>query len=453
MHYGSLTRSDSKYLRTPSQNLIPAVTSTTEGSFMTLSDARNQFCDGESASGAKDSNMAVVEAKLGAILNEGSKDACSFLQISNMSGYGLSTVNGCVYGKGNDENGASIDIAAYISIRIADSFINSLKESLSELQPCRGNKQGLSHEDNLDGNDFIVQISISIQEDTLGQLQKVSLCDAFCSEIHCQKTTDSLNVVGHKRKKLQLSNSGFQEFQMMKLSGTPCLSKHDAIYQGNDSHFHSTLLNSGGKFQVSSLTTTRKKIEILDSKAKSLNKYFCTCGKMGSHQSFADTTRSVPVYLEKRILRKCLFQNLQTFPNMDAFFAFMLVLNPHTSKSYAHKRFGARNIGQKLEFLYNLMFPGIADEQLDLLLSFVDLRSGRKKSPSLVAEIRTDAVKAVRVGYSRIMRLSRCITQEQLQDFRNEIISEILLSKSNKLVQNAIQGAIWTTIHRPSAAL
>ncbi|MED6194928.1 hypothetical protein PIB30_033149 [Stylosanthes scabra] len=44
-------------------------------------------------------------------------------------------------------------------------------------------------------------------------------------------------------------------------------------------------------------------------------------------------------------------------------------------------------------------------------------------------------------------------TSEQLQDFRNEMISEILLGKSNKLSQKALEGALGITIHRPSVAL
>ncbi|RYR47048.1 hypothetical protein Ahy_A07g032958 isoform A [Arachis hypogaea] len=139
MHYRSLARSDSDDLRTPSQNWIPAVTSTTEGSFMTLSDARNEICDGDSASGARDSNdMTVVEDKeypfrydydrmspsLGAISDEGSKDASSFLEISNRSPYGSSTEKDFVYSKGDDDNSAGIGIGADASIRTADSLIN-----------------------------------------------------------------------------------------------------------------------------------------------------------------------------------------------------------------------------------------------------------------------------------------------------------------------------------------
>ncbi|MED6205712.1 hypothetical protein PIB30_020331 [Stylosanthes scabra] len=44
-------------------------------------------------------------------------------------------------------------------------------------------------------------------------------------------------------------------------------------------------------------------------------------------------------------------------------------------------------------------------------------------------------------------------TSEELQDFRNEMISEILLGKSNKLSQKALEGALGITIHRPSATL
>ncbi|MED6209421.1 hypothetical protein PIB30_054530 [Stylosanthes scabra] len=42
---------------------------------------------------------------------------------------------------------------------------------------------------------------------------------------------------------------------------------------------------------------------------------------------------------------------------------------------------------------------------------------------------------------------------EKLQEFRSEIISAIILSKSNKLIEGAIQGAMETTIHKPSAVL
>ncbi|MED6225462.1 hypothetical protein PIB30_093937 [Stylosanthes scabra] len=42
---------------------------------------------------------------------------------------------------------------------------------------------------------------------------------------------------------------------------------------------------------------------------------------------------------------------------------------------------------------------------------------------------------------------------EELQKFRKEIIWKIILSKENLYVQKAIDGAISTTIHRPSAAL
>ncbi|MED6202542.1 hypothetical protein PIB30_106649 [Stylosanthes scabra] len=44
-------------------------------------------------------------------------------------------------------------------------------------------------------------------------------------------------------------------------------------------------------------------------------------------------------------------------------------------------------------------------------------------------------------------------TTDKLEEFRNEIISAIILSKSNKLIEGAIQGAMERTIHKPSAAL
>ncbi|MED6199929.1 hypothetical protein PIB30_080443 [Stylosanthes scabra] len=42
---------------------------------------------------------------------------------------------------------------------------------------------------------------------------------------------------------------------------------------------------------------------------------------------------------------------------------------------------------------------------------------------------------------------------EDHERFRNEIIWQIILSKDNLHVQKAIQGAIDTTIHKPSTAL
>ncbi|MED6199255.1 hypothetical protein PIB30_074197 [Stylosanthes scabra] len=42
---------------------------------------------------------------------------------------------------------------------------------------------------------------------------------------------------------------------------------------------------------------------------------------------------------------------------------------------------------------------------------------------------------------------------EDLQGFRNDIIWQIILSSQNLHIQKAIQGAIETTIHKPSAAL
>ncbi|MED6187772.1 hypothetical protein PIB30_079636 [Stylosanthes scabra] len=42
---------------------------------------------------------------------------------------------------------------------------------------------------------------------------------------------------------------------------------------------------------------------------------------------------------------------------------------------------------------------------------------------------------------------------EDLQRFRNDIIWQIILSSQNLHIQKAIQEAIKTTIHKPSAAL
>ncbi|MED6184687.1 hypothetical protein PIB30_049884 [Stylosanthes scabra] len=202
-----------------------------KGSFVRLSDARNQFCDGESASLARDSNMTMVEGHLVLVVD-------LYLELLD----GLAVLDGKESESKNrlSKNGNSISLIRASHKAVIDATncvqeestlsMNSLKECLSELRPCHGKKQELSHEGNLDGNDFIAQISVNILvalqivkdfscatkqllspsidklnlrvmsmlEDTLVQLQNVSLCYAFCSERHCQKTANSLNVVGHK---------------------------------------------------------------------------------------------------------------------------------------------------------------------------------------------------------------------------------------------------------------
>ncbi|KAK7273465.1 hypothetical protein RIF29_14515 [Crotalaria pallida] len=155
---------------------------------------------------------------------------------------------------------------------------------------------------------------------------------------------------------------------------------------------------------------------------------------------------------------------LKTFPNMDAISAFAFVLNPHATKKYTSSVCLAQETQITSALLRNLLdvveevqsarievrnlvdakFYSHSVQHLDLQLSFIDFHSGKKLKvtldmaclkcgvypvevlpsqiydpaggehmplpSSLVDEIRT-AAESVRVGYSRIRRLCRCISQ------------------------------------------
>ncbi|XP_014523631.1 uncharacterized protein LOC106779925 [Vigna radiata var. radiata] len=153
----------------------------------------------------------------------------------------------------------------------------------------------------------------------------------------------------------------------------------------------------------------------------------------------------------------------KTFPNLESFTAFVFVLNPHTTKKSTHSSSMAREIQITSSLLSNLLdvveevqsarieirnlvdakFYSHSVQRLDLQLSFIDFHSGRKVKAifditclkcgvypsgvvpsqifepsgaeqkslpsSLAHEIRT-ATERVRVGYSRIIKLCRCIS-------------------------------------------
>ncbi|XP_019431938.1 PREDICTED: uncharacterized protein LOC109339029 isoform X2 [Lupinus angustifolius] len=155
---------------------------------------------------------------------------------------------------------------------------------------------------------------------------------------------------------------------------------------------------------------------------------------------------------------------VKTFPNMDALSAFVFVLNPHTTKEYSSSICLAQETQITSSLLSNLLdvfeevqsarmeirnlvdakFYSHSVQQLDLELSFIEFYSGKKVKVTLdltclkcavypvevlpsqiydpagaeqkslpssfVAEIRT-AAESVKVGYSRVTRLCRCISQ------------------------------------------
>ncbi|TKY47867.1 hypothetical protein E2542_SST29928 [Spatholobus suberectus] len=311
-------------------------------------------------------------------------------------------------------------------------------------------------------------------------------------------------------KKVQQVSSGYQECEMIKLNLNSSSSKSGAM----DTHAEDSC--SQGKCQVSCEKVLEKKqeLETLDSQAKSLSEFLCRYCKIEGDQSYNNTMKAVSGYLQKRMPCKSIRQNLKwweiedlerkdgcyrvclnycghitqrfavntgqssiiisnnlndvnirkTFPNIDAFSAFVFVVNPQTTKKCTGSSSMAQQTQITSSLLSNLLdvveevqsarieirnlveakFYSHSVQRLDLQLSFIDFYCGRKvkvtfditclkcgvypaevlpsqiydassgeqKSlpSSLVDEIRT-AAERVRVGYSRIIRLCRCISQ------------------------------------------
>ncbi|KAE9605148.1 hypothetical protein Lal_00043315 [Lupinus albus] len=155
---------------------------------------------------------------------------------------------------------------------------------------------------------------------------------------------------------------------------------------------------------------------------------------------------------------------VKTFPNMDALSAFVFVLNPYTTREYTSSICLAQETQITSSLLSNLLdvfeevqsarmeirnlvdakFYSHSVQQLDLQLSFIDFYSGKKVKvtldmtclkcgvypvevlpsqiydpagaeqkqlpSSVVDQIRT-AAESVKIGYSRVTRLCRCISQ------------------------------------------
>ncbi|KAK7393779.1 hypothetical protein VNO78_22343 [Psophocarpus tetragonolobus] len=198
------------------------------------------------------------------------------------------------------------------------------------------------------------------------------------------------------QKKVQQLSSGLQECEKIKLNFMPSLSKSGAMdTQSDDSR-------SQGKDQVTCKKVLEKKqeLETLESKAKSLSEFLHSHCKMeGRDQTYTNTIKAVSGYLQKRMPCKSIRQNLKlweiedfecqdncyklclnycgyvtqrftvncsqcsiiisnnlndvnigkTFPNLDAFSAFMFVFNPHTAKQCTVRRGEAEGIGGREE--------------------------------------------------------------------------------------------------------
>ncbi|RDX84844.1 hypothetical protein CR513_34042, partial [Mucuna pruriens] len=296
-------------------------------------------------------------------------------------------------------------------------------------------------------------------------------------------------------KKVQQVSSGLQECEMIKLTFIPSSSNSEAMdTQADDSHTRTTLFSSHGKCQVSCKKVLEKKqeLETLDSKAKSLSEFLCRYCKIEGDQSYTNAMKVVSeenalqvntpkfeglvtlnmLWEIEDFVRKdgcfivCLnycgyitqrftvntgqssiiiSNNLndmnigKTFPNLDAFSAFVFVLNPRTTKKCIGSSSMAHETQITSSLLSNLLdvveevqsarieirnlvdakFYSHSVQRLDLQLGvypgevfpsqIYDPSSGEQKS-LLVDEIR-NAAERVRVGYSRIIRLCRCIDQ------------------------------------------
>ncbi|CAL5203530.1 unnamed protein product [Lathyrus oleraceus] len=322
-------------------------------------------------------------------------------------------------------------------------------------------------------------------------------------------------------KKAQQLSSGLQETQMIKNSMLCSAQGGPVDIQADDSHINTRLFDSQGNCQVSCNKgmEVRQELESLNQKAKSLSEFFYSHCKMEGDQSCTNILKSVPDYLEKRTSYKLVFQKLKlwdiedferkddyhlitlnyrgyiiqrftvnaglssiivsnslndvnigkTYPNMDAFSAFLFALNPLTTSKCTGQISMAQETQITGSLLSNLLdvveevqlarmeignlieakFNSQSVHQLDLQLFFIDFLGGKKVQvilnmtclkcgaypaevlpsqiydsavsrdqkalPSLlVDEIRT-AAESVGVGYSRIIRLCRCISQQSAQ--------------------------------------
>ncbi|KAG5141529.1 hypothetical protein JHK82_017224 [Glycine max] len=84
------------------------------------------------------------------------------------------------------------------------------------------------------------------------------------------------------------------------------------------------------RFLVKKVLEKKQELETSDSKAKSFSEFLYRYCKMEGDQSYTNSMKAVSGYLQKRMTCKSILQN--TFPNLDAFSAFVFVLNPHTTK-------------------------------------------------------------------------------------------------------------------------
>ncbi|KAL3008043.1 hypothetical protein AAZX31_07G010500 [Glycine max] len=200
------------------------------------------------------------------------------------------------------------------------------------------------------------------------------------------------------------------------------------------------------RFLVKKVLEKKQELETSDSKAKSFSEFLYRYCKMEGDQSYTNSMKAVSGYLQKRMTCKSILQNLweiedferkngcyrvclnycgyitqrfivnasqsniiisntlndvnirKTFPNLDAFSAFVFVLNPHTTK----KCTGSSSMARETQITSSLLinFLGVVEEvqsawieirnlveakffshsvqRLYLQLSFIDFYSGRK---------------------------------------------------------------------------
>ncbi|KAL5148250.1 hypothetical protein HKD37_13G035316 [Glycine soja] len=303
--------------------------------------------------------------------------------------------------------------------------------------------------------------SIGRLEDILVHLQKVKKKEILCSEIQSQlKITDPLNILRDKRvaetrtllyniayekaklqllhvkhDKLQVSCKKVletkQELEALE-SNAKSLSEflHSHCKMEGDQSYTNTIKAVSGYLQkrmpCKSICQNLKLWEIEDFECKDGCYKVCLnyCGYVT--QRFTVNTGQSSIIISNNLNDVNIGK---TFPNLDAVSAFLFVLNPHTTKKCSGSSIMARETQITSSLLSNLLdvVEEVQSAQIEirnlvgangvypaevLPSQILDPSSGEQKSlpSSLVDELRT-AAESVRVGYSRIIRLCRCISQ------------------------------------------
>ncbi|KAK5810970.1 hypothetical protein PVK06_026287 [Gossypium arboreum] len=300
---------------------------------------------------------------------------------------------------------------------------------------------------------------INMLEDILLHQQKVNKLEMLCSEIQFklgsvtetklllyrlvyEKAKLQLMQVKRERLLVQLLRTGVRESQMLKLNYV----KHPSVLAGRDTQLDNNTcsVRSGENLEGTNdkVTTVKHQADALETKINNLTKSLCPHFKIKGELSCADTIDLLHDHLKKRTCWGCILQDMQLWEvdvlqNRNGYHN--VILNYHEFLSQSLTLDTSPNssifVGNKLN--------DINISKLDLQLAFIDFESGVKLIMSLdmtclncgvypseilphhlqTSTTRTDdlhcplsieikaAISNLRAGYSRIIRLCRCVTQ------------------------------------------